>query len=225
MFSDNPISDIAEGTTKGILDWSSEKIKIFIQKFKDKKLAFIQDNETIQIVKEQFNSGELNFYKNYIEDKEILFLVKLGLTLRKLEGNTSRKQNLRTKIFDRYEINGLHIAQFVENGILNRYTAILIDDLISIEDLKKKIESTLKNIEKHVLFVKMSDSERNVIENSRTIVFANSPNIFIISGISSAAEIIRKGEPTITQLFTDYNLEKISSGYKETLFYKRSLKF
>ena len=71
----------------------------------------------------------------------------------------------------------------------------------------------------------MSDSERNVIENSRTIVFANSPNIFIISGISSAAEIIRKGEPTITQLFTDYNLEKISSGYKETLFYKRSLKF
>lgn len=224
MSSERFVSDIAEGTTKGLLDWSEEKISDFILKFKDKKLAFIQDKETIQIVKEQFNSGELNFYKNYIEDRDLLFIVKLGLTLRKLEGHTERKQNLREKIFNKYETNGLHIAQFVENGILNRYTAILIDNLISIEDLKKKIKDTLKNIEKHVLFVKTRDTERSVIENSRTIVFANSPNIFIISGISSAAEIIRKCEPIITQLFIDYNLEKISSGYKENLFYKRILK-
>ncbi|MFH1365472.1 MAG: hypothetical protein ABIH28_02735, partial [archaeon] len=140
MSSEDFVSDIAEGTTKGILDWSEKKIDAFIQKFKDKKLAFIQDNETIQIVKEQFNSGELNFYKNYIENKELLFMVKLGLTLRKLEGNVDRRQNLRKKIFNKYEIKGLHIAQFVENGILNRYTAILIDNLLSIEDLKKKIE-------------------------------------------------------------------------------------
>ena len=224
MSSEDFISDIAEGTTKGLLDWSEKKIGTFIQKFKDKKLAFIQDNETIQLVKEQFNSGELNFYKDYIEDKELLFMVKLGLTLRKLEGNADRRQNLRTKIFNKYEIKGLHIAQFVENGILNRYTAILIDNLISIEDLKKKIRDTLKNIEKHVLFVKTTDTERSIVENSRIVVFANSPNIFIISGISFAAEIIRKCESTITQLFTDYGLEKISSGYKETLFYKRNLK-
>ncbi|MFH1365679.1 MAG: hypothetical protein ABIH28_03785, partial [archaeon] len=128
------------------------------------------------------------------------------------------------KIFNKYEIKGLHIAQFVENGILNRYTAILIDNLLSIEDLKKKIEDTLQNIEKRVLFVKTNDTERSVVESSRIIVFANSPTIFIISGISSAAEIIRKCESTITQLFTDYNLEKISGGYKETLFYKRILK-
>ena len=225
--SSNPIDDIAEsaikGATKGALEWTKEQIVGFIKKLKDRKLAFIQDEETIKLVKEQYNSGELNFYRIYIEDKDLLFLTKLGLTLRKLEGNSDRRTNLRNKIFKKYDLNGLHIAQFVENGILSRYTAILIDNLISIEDLKSKIEKTLKDIEKYVLFVQAKDQERNVIELVRTKVFANSPTIFIISGIYPASEIVRKCEGTITKLLVEYELERISGGYKENLFYKRKV--
>jgi len=224
MSFEDSIESAASGVAKGVLEWSADFIKSLAQKFKDKKLAFIQDSETIKLVKEQYNSGELNFYKNYIEDEDLLFLAKLGLTLRKLEGNLDRRTNLRTKIFNKYELKGLHIAQFVENGILNRYSAILIDNLASIEDLKKKIADTLNDIEKYVLFVQAKDDMRGIIEYVRTKVFANSPNIFIISGIYPASEIIRKCEETITKLLTNYELEKISSEYKENLFYKRVLK-
>lgn len=154
MSYEDPIESIASGTVKGFLEWSAESIRSLVQKFKEGKLAFIQDEETINLVKEQFNSGELNFYKIYINDKEVLFLVKIGLTLRKLETNLERKQNLRNKILKKYEVRGLHIAQFVENGILNRYIGILIDNLTSIEDFKIKILDILNNLEKHVLFVK-----------------------------------------------------------------------
>lgn len=220
----DPVEDAAAGTVKGFLDWTVDQIKSLAEKFRNREIAFIQDEETIRIVKEQYNSGELNFYKTYIEDKELLFLVKIGMTLRQLERNYDRKQNLRTKIYTKYEAKGLHIAQFVENGILNRYIGILIDNLISIEDFKRKIKSILENIDGHVLFVKTDDRERLVIQTVKTKIFANSPTIFIVSGILSAAEIVRKCEIILTPLLNEYELEKMSSGQKENLFYKKALR-
>ena len=124
----------------------------------------------------------------------------------------------------KYKVKGLHIAQFVENGILNRYIGILIDDIISIEKFKKDIINILENIEKHVLFVKKDDKERDVIKQTTTIISSHLSMIFIVSGISSAAKIVRNCEDRLKELLTDYILEKISSGEKENLFFKRILK-
>ncbi len=224
--SSEELKDVAEGITTGFLSWSSEQIKSFVSRLKDKKLAFIQDEKTIQTVKELYSSGELSIYKEYIEDKEILFLLKMGLTLRKLEqeGEIERRQNLRTKIFNKYAVKGLHIAQFVENGILNRYIGILIDNIISLDKFRNDIMNVLKNIEKHVLFVKNDDKEREIIKSALSIVTSNIPFIFIISGISSAAGIVKSCEARLTELLKDYELEKISSGQKENLFFKRVLR-
>jgi len=62
MSSDSPISDVAEGTTKAVLEWSDAKITSFIKKFKERKLAFIEEPKTIELVKEQYRSGEAKFY-------------------------------------------------------------------------------------------------------------------------------------------------------------------
>ena len=221
MEYDDIVEKTATGVTKGLLDWSLSSIKALAQKFRDKELAFIQDEETIKVVKEQLNSGELNFYKIYIPDEKILFLAKIGLTLRRLENNSERRKNLRDKVHQKYEVRGLHISQFVENGLLNRYIGILIENLISIQDLKDKIMKLLNEIEKYVLFVKAQDVERSVIDQVRIKVFANSPSIFVVSGISAGAEIVKKCESKITLLLTNYELEKISSERKENLFYKR----
>src|SRR3989344_3195052 len=194
MSSEDPIESAFAGAVKGTIDWTFDAIKSFVIKLKDKKLAFIQDEETINLVKEQYHSGELSFYKEYVSDKEILFIV-----------------------------NGVRIAQFVENGILNRYIGILIDNMSSIIDFKDKIIYVLKNINKHVLFVKKEDSERSVIQHVTSSVASNSPLIYIISGKSSAAEIVRKCEGRLVQLLPDYILEKISSNEMENLFFKRLL--
>ncbi|MFH1585982.1 MAG: hypothetical protein ABIB79_04400 [archaeon] len=221
----DPIESVAKGATGGFLKWGEEFIKKLASKFKGKELVFIQDEKTIKRVKEQYRSGELSFYKSYIEDKEILFLVKMGLTLRSLEKDNEeeRKQNLRTKIFNKYKVKGLHIAQFVENGILNRYIGILIDDIISIDKFKSDIKDILENIEKHVLFVKWNDTDRDVIKQTTTIISSHLSMIFIISGIASAAKTVRNCEVKLKELLKDYELEKMSSGDKENLFFKRKI--
>ncbi len=222
----DPIESTSSGAVKGFLEWGTDVVKDLASKFKDKKLAFIQDEKTIEIVRQQYNSGELSFYKEYIGGKEVLFLLKMGLTLRKLakDKEDDRRQNLRTKIFDKYKIKGLHIAQFVENGILNRYIGILIDDMSSLDRFKKDVMEVLDNIEKYVIFVRAKDKERNVIKQVTTITTSHSSMIFIVSGIHSAAKIVRNCEPKLIEFLKDYTLEKISGEDKENLFFKRKLK-
>lgn len=223
MSSDNTISDISKGATKGLLEWSNEKISSLVRKFKDRKLTFIQDPKTIEIVKEQYISGESKFYHNYIKDNQILFLVRMGLTLRKLENDNERLQNLRDKIFKKYKVQGLHIAEFVQNGILNRYVGMLIEELTSIEDLERDIEEILKNIEKHALFIQGGIQCPEIVKKAFNIVSAHSPYIFIVSGIKSAAAVIKECAEKIETILKDYKLEKFSTSDKETLFFKRKL--
>lgn len=222
----DPLEQAAKGATEAILEFGEEKIKQLVSKFRDRKIAFIQDEKTIQRVKEQYKSGELAIYKEYIKDKEILFLLNMGLTLRSLEKEKEdgRKRNLRTKILSKFDVNGLHIAQFVENGILNRYMGILIDDISSIDKFKKDIMEVLESIEKYVLFVQAKDEQRNVVMRTITVVNSQHPKIFILSGISSAAEIVRNCETRLKEMLKDYELEKISSSQKENLFFKKVLK-
>ncbi len=146
------LKEAAKGAVEGALNWGADFIKKLASKFRDKKLGFIQDEKTIKRVKEQYNSGELAIYKEYVKNKELLFLLQMGLTLRSLDkdGDEPRRNNLRTKIFKKYEVKGLHIAQLVENGILNRYVGILIDNINSIEKFKEDIMNILQNIEKQI---------------------------------------------------------------------------
>ena len=229
MSSNNPLSDAVEGVTKGLLEWSKENVSAFIQKLKNKKLAFIEESKTIEIVREQYNSGERKFYKEYIENKQFLFLIGLGLTLKKLESEKQKErlQNLREKILKKYGINGLHISEFVQNGILNRYIGILIDELSYAENpitqLKKDIEDTLQNIEKHIIFVQAYMKVSDIIKKSSIIVASNSPRIFIVSGVRPNAKLIQDSIEPLKNLLKEYSLERFSNGEKEILFFKRKL--
>ena len=221
----DPVESAAKGATQGFMNWSEDFIRGLASKFRNKELAFIQDESTIKRVKEQYRSGEMALYKEYVDDKEILLLLQMGLTLRSLarSNEEERRRSLRTKIFNKYNVNGLHTAQFVENGILNRYVGILIDDISSIDKFKEDLMEVLKNIEKHVLFVQYKNDERYIIKQALTIVASHSPMVFILSGISSAAEIVRNCETKLIELLKNYELEKISSKQKENLFFKRIL--
>jgi len=221
--SNNPVSDVAEGATKAFLEWSVDKISSLVQRLKERKLAFIQERKTIDLVKEQYNSGEAKFYKIYVKDKELLLLIRIGLTLRKLEDDQERLHNLRDKIFRKYKVRGLHVAEFVQNGILNKYVGILIEELAAVEELEKSIEEVLKNIEKHALFVKVGSNPQEIIKKATTLVHTHVPHIFIISGFKDAADIIRKCREKLQMILDEYKFERFSSNDKETLFFKRKL--
>jgi len=107
----NMIKKVSEGAMAGALGWTKEQIKDYVDKFNKKELAFIQNQETIDIVKQQYNSGESKFYEAYVKDKSMRIIIRLGLTLRKITSNSEKRDNLRLKIRQKYEIKGLHIAQ------------------------------------------------------------------------------------------------------------------
>ncbi|MFH1522055.1 MAG: hypothetical protein ABIF18_03780 [archaeon] len=214
---------IGKGVAKGVLEWGENFIKDLAKRFKEKGINFIEDKNTLEIAREQYNSGELQIYKYYIEDKNKLMILRMGLVLRKLErlGERDRKQKLREDIMKKYEIKGLHVAQFVENGVLNRYIGILLDDIDSIEKFKERINEIIDNIEKYVLFVKSSDDEKFILKSCLRITTSHLSMIFIVSGMGSTGEIIRKVEGKLVALLDNYELEKMSKGSNENLFFKR----
>jgi hypothetical protein len=224
MSSDNSddklIENVTKGAVKGFLEFSKEELASFIKKFRDKKLAFIGEEKTIETAKEQYKSGESKFYHSYIKNKELLFLVGMGLTLRKIENDSDKRTNLRTKILHKFKVKGLHIAEFVQNGILNRYIAILLELIDSIDDLENQIEEVLKNIEKHSLFVRNLDRLGEIIRKSINITDTYNPQIFVISGEGPCANIIRDSITKIAESLKNYSYERISTLGRECLFFK-----
>jgi len=56
MSFDDPIESASKGAVKGFLEFSKKEIASFIQKLKERKLAFIEEQKTIEIAKEQYHS-------------------------------------------------------------------------------------------------------------------------------------------------------------------------
>ena len=221
---DSLAPDVFEGATKGALEWTSEKIAFLVKKFKERKIAFIKEQKTIDIVKEQYASGEAKFYEKYIKDKEILLLLRMGLALRKLENDLERFENLRDKIHKKYKVQGLHIAEFVQNGMLNRYIGLLLETINSVEDVEKDIKEILKNIENHALFVDKYQKKEEVLKKTVIIITAHSPCIFVVAGVKVAAKTVRDCAGQLKLILKDYALEKFSTNEREILFFKRILK-
>mgnify|MGYP001568125875 FL=1 len=218
---DNSFESLAKGATKGALEWTSEKISDLVKRFRERNLAFIKEQKTIDIVREQYSSGEGKFYQRYIKDKDVLFIIRMGLTLRKIEDDGPRMSNLREKIFYKYKTRGLHIAEFVQNRLLNRYVGMLIDELESLDNLGKDIENVLKEIDKHVLFVQRIEKSQDIILKTLTIINSHSPSKFALSATKSAVEVIKECEDKLVSALTDYDLEVIREKETYNLFFKK----
>lgn len=117
------IAEAAEGITIGVLKWSKDEIISFVHKLQNKDLAFIGDKETIEVVKKERKTAEWDLYNRYIRDKNLRILAQAGLALRRLEQRNQVKQleSLRTKISSGFQTKGLHIAEFIQNELLDKF--------------------------------------------------------------------------------------------------------
>lgn len=188
MLSKDSVASTAEGVTKGILNWTEDKIKGVVERFNNNDIAFVQDPETINLAKEQRKTSEWNLFKQYINDHDLHILFQMGLTLRKLERKKERVESLRGKIIDKYDTKGLHISQLIQNGFFNRFLANALERTPTPQQLKFEIKSFLDNIERTVVFVKDYD---NVDYKTKEIIVriqANSPRTFMVCGSGYAKQ-------------------------------------
>ncbi len=203
------LNDAAAGVMSGALSWGEAKIKEYAKKLRNKELAFIQDSQTIELVKEQLRSGEWSLYRNYLKDKELKLLVQMGLTLRKLEGDKDHEplHNLRDKIRRKYGTAGLHIAEFVEANVLKQFIGTIADKAPTEIELCERVENLLCHLETQTIFVKQDDDLHGVLQRITTRLDAHAPETFIVFTNRSAVPKGQSIRQALASSRGDYEVE------------------
>lgn len=199
---DDPIKSAAQGITEGTLSWAKAEISAWVKKFLHREVAFIQDEDTISLALKQYRSQERELYTKYITDKNFQFLAIMGMTLRQVENNQVKLQNLRDKIHSKYSAQGLRIAQAVENELLLTLIGILIPRIKVVVDLQKILDDLLKSVDKYVVFIKHTDDVDEKTTVLKTRLDVSVPPVFVFCGagtaMNKAMEIRRNLERQVT---------------------------
>lgn len=179
------------GATKGALDWGKEQIRALVKRFQNKDLAFIEDDGTIGLVKEQRHGSEWSIYTPYLRDKNLRLLVQMGLALRRLERQPLARDALRDKIVHspQFGKKGLHIAEFVQHEALSKIISIAASEAASPADLSARIEHLLNDIEKYAVFIHADTSVQQKADELRIRLFANLPDQLVLFGSGSAIRV------------------------------------
>ncbi len=190
---DGPPSNIdwIAGLTRGTLDWTEDKVKQIIAAYKNRDIAFIEDAETVKVIKDQRESEEWTIIQTYVKNKSLRIICNLGLALRAYETQQEKAQVLRDTICRVFGNDGLHIAEAIQNGILTDFIMTRIGDVQS-GDLSKQIENALKEAHKYIVFVKDIDKAEERIFEIKTRIYAEMPDTLIIYGCRGAIMKVRK---------------------------------
>jgi hypothetical protein len=221
MASKDPIESATKGATEGFLGWTEEKVKQLARWFKDRKIAFVQNPETIEVAKEQRNSSEWGLFRNYVDDERLHILFQMGLTLRRVEKNKPQCDDLRERILKKYDAEGLHIAQFVQNGLFGKYIGSILDKGLTIDQIECEVKQLFENIEITNTYIQSGDNVEKEAEKIIARIQSHNPKTYIISGSKSATKKCRLVKDTVMRRITGYKEEFYRTEIKEIYFLNR----
>ena len=222
MSSEDPLASVSKGVTEATLGWTESKIKGIVQRFINKDIAFIEDFETIEVLKKQRKTSEWNLFKENVQDKDLKILFQMGLTLRKLEKDRKRVESLREKILNKYGSEGIHFAQFIQNGFFSKYLGNIMERAATPQQLTLEMENLFKNIDNMVIFIQQRDDIVKRTEQIVTKINANSPKTFIICSSKSAMGKCEKIKINVMKRISDYDVELYKTEIKEIYFLNKS---
>lgn len=220
--SDSVISDAVEGATKGTLSWTKEQISQIIKELKSGKSGIANElSQAIQSVKIQRNSSEWKLYSPYIKDPKLRKLTNLGLQLRINSKNKTQLEFLREKIREKYELEGLHIAEFVASKILSKFIASIIDVNKTSEQMTSEIEQVLNNVERDVSFIHSETDSNATIKKVIYILNVLSPQLHILSSKGNVNNKCKKMVVSISKEIKGYRVEEYSDEDEYVVFFKK----
>lgn len=192
--SDDPITKMAEGATTAVIKLTAAQVKKLVSRFKNKDIAFIEDEDIIQRIKEQRVTPSWMFYETYVKDPNLRIQIQLGLALRGYTKNNDRHNidRLRGKIIRKYDLAGVHIAEYVSSNVLSKYIGTLIDTSFSTQQIIDKVTGVLKNIERDVLFVTNGSNVEATASLIIQRININVPNSLIITSARGAMKMHNK---------------------------------
>lgn len=217
----DPISSATAGVTRGVIQEGKSLINEWVRKFKDGELAFIGDIETIDLAKEQRTSGEYDFFKTYVKNKEHRVLFNMGLALRRLEKDGKSVGPLKEAIRKKFDYKGLRIAHFVQNGLLNKYLGIILERATTPGELTKEIGKLFDDIDKVVSYVQTSDAKESDSKVNEIVakVRVDSPTTFVISSSKSAMDICQEVTSKVESQLSNYTCEHYQGKKGRKIFF------
>ncbi len=209
------IKAASEGATKGFLDWTEEKLSDLARGFESRDLLFIEDRQTIDLVKEQRKKPEWELAKKYIRDRDLRIQIQMGLALRRLESNPPKLKELRDKIYKKYQSPGLHIAEIVQTGIFVKYIGLLLGQTLDETELVEKLNALLKENEKYVVFIKTQDDAYRKTQEIVARLRANLPPALVVfssgTAIDVSLEIVKSALTQIEGYHQEIQVDKDNS--------------
>ncbi len=208
----DPLKSMAEGATRGLLEWTKDQLAGFAARVRDHDLAFIRNPETIGLIREERRGEEWSIFKDLIRDKRLRILFQMGLALRRLERNREQAADLlelRNKIVRKYGVAGLRAAELVQRGILGSFFLKLLRESASPADIESAVEELLERVDTYTAFIQEIDDVKEIVKELNVRVLSQSARIFIVLGYGAAKAKAKKVvEDLLKSLPRTYGAEK-----------------
>lgn len=221
MSSNPAVEGAVKAATEAAIKWTAEKIKEYVIKFRHRDVAFVEDVATIQLALKQRKTSEYTIFKENIEDGRLRILFQLGLTLRGIEKDTEKCKNLRNTIVKKYGTQGLHISQFVQNGIFAKFLATYLERGLTPEQMKAEIWDLFQHVDQTNSFVQADDDEEKVADAIVTRIQSYSPKTYSISGLKSVKENVRGIAKMVLRKIDGYSPEAYDADIRIIVFLNR----
>ncbi|VVB73894.1 Uncharacterised protein [uncultured archaeon] len=210
-FSPDPVESAAKGVAKGVTEavLSSTQIKDLIKRFQNGELAFIGDQETINVVKSERQKPEFELFRKYIKNRNIRLQIEMGFALMRLEerGNRKKQDHLKQVILSEFGKSGLHVAELVLTGTFTRYINLLLGTTSNEKELENGVQTVLTDIDRYVIFVK-SESTIKEVSKALEIRLITLPNaVIVFSRGQKPQSIASQAISEIAKTIKDYTFE------------------
>ncbi len=96
-------------------------------------------------------------------------------------------EKLRNTILNTFGLEGLHIAEAVQNEVLSTYIGINSPTTQRPADLTKRIEKMLNEVDKYIVYISVDDRVEQKIREIETRIYADVPDTLILYGCRAGA--------------------------------------
>jgi len=185
-------------------------------------VAFVQNRETIDLIKEARRGGEWSLLKEHLTDRRLRILAMMGLTLRRLEKDPKDKDrllDLRQKILRKYGGVGLHAAELVQRGTLETFLLLILREAESPAEVGPAVEDLLNRVDQYTAFVQQADEVDDLVKELQVRVLSRVSQVFIIFAYGAQKKRARKVlEGLMEVLPKGYGAETHETGRSFTAF-------
>ena len=129
--------------------------------------------------------------------------------------------NLRNKILKTHGAYGLHVAQFVQNGIFAKFISRYLEEALTPKQMKQEIVDLFRNIELTNSFIQYDDDVGKEADKIVTRIQSHEPKTYVISGLGSVKGSCREISYEVLHRISGYSRETYETELKIIIFLNR----